>query len=165
MGALRRVGRTSLRGSANHRTAGQGRGAAGRPEGASCCQEDGRRDRGSLAPSAGGPSRPWFEGAGASDRRRWQRPGGAAGQPVERYSGAALHGAQGTQPAGPCAEGVARRGQGRLHRHDVRRECQGSVQEAQGLPGKVAAPLPGRDGHPGRGGGAAVHLPALRDVW
>ncbi len=43
-------------------------------------------------------------------------PGGARGQvepeslaglmrrPVERYSGAALHGAQGAQPAGPCAQ-------------------------------------------------------------
>ena len=36
-----------------------------------------------------------------------------------------------------------------------------SAQEAQGLPGQVAAPLPGRGGQPGRGGGAAVHLPAL----
>ena len=85
----------------------------------------------------------------------------ALGQPVERYSGAALHGAQGAQPPRPCAEGVARRGQGRLHRHDVRRKRRASAQEAQGLPGQVAAPLPGRGGQPGRGGGAAVHLPAL----
>ena len=64
-------------------------------------------------------------------------------------------------PPRPCAEGVARRGQGRLHRHDVRRKRRASAQEAQGLPGQVAAPLPGRGGQPGRGGGAAVHLPAL----
>ena len=103
----------------------------------------GGEDRGGLAPCPGGPSRPWPEGAGASDRRRRQGPGGGAGQPVERYSGAALHGAQGAQPPRPCAEGVARRGQGRLHRHDVRRKRRASAQEAQGLPGQVAAPLPG----------------------
>ena len=80
---------------------------------------------------------------GASDRRRRQGPGGGAGQPVERYSGAALHGAQGAQPPRPCAEGVARRGQGRLHRHDVRRKRRASAQEAQGLPGQVGGSAAG----------------------
>ncbi len=37
----------------------------------------------------------------------------------------------------------------------------GRAQEAQGLPGQVAAPLPGRGGQPGRGRRAAVHLLAL----
>ena len=64
-------------------------------------QEHGRGDRGGLAPCPGGPSRPWPEGAGASDRRRRQGPGGGAGQPVERYSGAALHGAQGSATSSP----------------------------------------------------------------
>lgn len=39
--------------------------------------------------------------AGTGDRGRGQRPGGGVGQPVERHSGAALHGAQRAQPVAP----------------------------------------------------------------
>lgn len=53
-----------------------------RPEGSARGLEHEREDRGGLAPCAGGPSDPWPEGAGASDRRRQQGPGGGAGPPM-----------------------------------------------------------------------------------
>ena len=96
------------------------------------------------------------------NRRRWQRPGGGAGQPVERYSGAALHGAQGAQPAGPCAEGTARRGQGRLHRHDVNAENAEDVRKKRkAFLAKWRLRCRGVADSLEEAGGAAVHLPAL----
>ena len=61
-----------------------------------------------------------------------RRSGTGVGGAVARRAGAALHGAQASQPAGPCAGRAARRGHGRLHRHDLRRDGQGGGGSAAG---------------------------------
>ena len=60
---------------------------------------------------------------------------------------------------GPCPQAPAP-SQGRLQRHDVRQGRRGSAQETQGVPGQVAAQVPGRGGQPGRSRRTVVHLPA-----
>ena len=86
-------------------------------------------------------------GQARAGHRRWrQGPRGGARQPVGRRAGAALHGAQGAQPAGPRAEAPARRDQGRVQRHDARQDGRRGPGQAQGLPGpEVAAAAPVAD--------------------
>jgi transposase-like protein len=56
------------------------------------------------------------------DRGWRQGPGGRPGQPVGRCTGPTLHGPQGAQPPGTCAQAPARGDQGRVQRHGARQD-------------------------------------------
>src|ERR671918_145772 len=132
-----------------------------RPEGGARHQEHGRRERGRLAGGAR-RSHGTRSGQAGSRHRGWrQGPRGGPREPVGRRPGPALHGAQGAQSARPRAQAPARRDQGRLQRHDARQDGRPSAEQAQALPGQVAAPLPAGRQEPGGGWPAPVHLPAL----
>src|SRR5580658_2774912 len=70
------------------------------------------------------------------------RPGEGGRSAVERRAAPALYGPQAPQPAGPCAKEPLRRGQCRLHRHDLRQDGRGGGCQAQSLSAQMAAALP-----------------------
>ena len=102
--------------------AGRARRARGRPEGAARDQEHGRRERGGLARAARRSRRARIADAGVGRRRRRAGPGKGAGGAVARHGRPALHGAQASQSARPCARAAARGNLERLQRYDLRRD-------------------------------------------
>ena len=100
--------------------AGRHRRARRRAEGAARGQEHGRRKRRGLARGArrSDPARP--AAARVPHRRRRGRARQGDRRRVGRRAGSALHRAQASQSARPCARAPARGDHGRLHRHDLR---------------------------------------------
>ena len=56
----------------------------------------------------------------------------------------ALHGSQAQEPPGPRTRSPARRGLGRLYRHDLRRDAEGGRRAPHSVPAQVAAASAGR---------------------
>ena len=83
---------------------------------------------------------------------RWRDWAGAgAGRSVGRCADPTLHRPQASQPTGPRAPAAARRGLGRLQRHDLRRLAGRDRTAPPGLPSQMAAQMQGGRRQP-RGG-------------
>src|SRR6516162_64612 len=133
------------------RAAGRARGASGRPEGAAGGQEYGWRDQPSLAGRPRRPRQARAAPAGVPDCRWRDWAGAGAGRSVGRCADPTLHRPQASQPAGPRAPAAARRGLGRLQRHDLRRLAGRDRTAPPGLPSQMAAQMQGGRRQP-RGG-------------
>src|SRR5512132_623028 len=127
------------------------------------------RDGTRVEEQGAAPIRPHDSASGSVDRRnlsrRHQYPAGApgaggavcrpregAGGAVARGADPALHRPQAPEPARARPRPSARRGLGRLYRHDLRRNRERDRGTAQDLPAQVAAEVPGGRRQPGGSG-------------